>query len=89
MATSESKLACSEQAYFFEGAEKLLEIWFKSSDGTGSLRNISRYNLWTVDVSIRLTLMIVLGFRLGFMILSYAAYRNLYQPNSCILYFSF
>ncbi|KAK6017399.1 hypothetical protein OSTOST_17082 [Ostertagia ostertagi] len=34
------------EEYFFEGAEKLLELWFANSSGrSGSLRRIPRYEL--------------------------------------------
>lgn len=35
--------AVDEQTHFFEGAEKLLEVWFASSDGKDrNLRTIER-----------------------------------------------
>ena len=37
----EDKIVAEE--HFFEGAEKLLEVWFDSSSGHGDLRSLPRY----------------------------------------------
>ena len=42
-------------AHFFEGTEKLLEVWFSRQDetkGTGDLRTIPRFVFKEIDVTV-------------------------------------
>lgn len=42
--------------HFFEGAEKLFEVWFSSDDGNGDLRKVDRWGLVTYSVDGQLLL---------------------------------